>query len=364
MPIGEIYQREIGNRVSQVREAAGISQAELARRITWSPAVLSRIESGERQLSAEELKKVMEAIGTPEALQLSDVLERDWRIISRPPLDHPDQNLLWETERLCRDLTELKNQPEVRHAFERRLAEYVEDLRRTADLLLKREHEIAFIGSKGIGKSTAICKLAGLEIPNADGGPATPVLEAGGGGVTICEVHLRTGPGYGILIEPCSDDKIRADVSDFAEHILSGTTTDVECADDSDEGSQGISQEIERAVRNMAGLKIRREKGPDGKTIRSDEAKELANRATSLREYMVEVLALMTLHRRDRRDIWYDPSVGKPPLAWLKETFEQINNGRHPEFTLPARIEVVVPDRLLETNEVTVRLIDTKGIDR
>jgi transcriptional regulator with XRE-family HTH domain len=364
MPIEEMYQQEIGNRLSQVREAAGISQAELARRITWSPAVLSRVESGERQLSPDELRRVMEAIGTAEALQLSSVLEREWHVIARPPLDHPDQDLLWETEQVCRDLTELKSQPEVRHAFERRLTEYVEDLKGTANLLLKREHEVVFIGSKGVGKSTAICKLTGLEVASSDGGPAIPVLEAGGGGVTICEVHLRSGPQYGLLIEPCSDEKIRADVTDFAEHILKGNTAD---ADDSAEGedlSQGISAEIDRAVRNMAGLKIRREKGPDGKMTRSDEAKELALRAPSVREYVVEVLARMTLHRRDRRDIWYDPSAGKAPLAWLKETFEQVNNGRHPEFTLPARIEVVVPDRLLGTNDLTVRLVDTKGIDR
>lgn len=364
LPFAEIYQKEIGNRLSQVREAAGISQAELARRITWSPAVLSRVESGERQMSDDELSKVIEAIGTPEALQLSRAVERDWRIIPRPPLDHPDQDLLWETEQLCDELIELKSEPQIRHAFERRLTEYVDDLKRTANLLLKRDHEVVFIGSKGIGKSTSICRLTGLEVPTAEGGPATPVLEAGGGGVTVCEVHLRTGPSYGLLIEPCTDEKIRADVTDFAEHILNGTATGT---DDSEEGgnvSQGISQEIERALRNMAGLKIRREKGPDGKTSRTDDAKTLATRISSLREYVVEVLALMKLHRRERRDIWYNPSVGKPPLAWLKETFEQINNGRHPEFTLPARIEVVVPDRLLGTTEVTVRLVDTKGIDR
>ena len=32
----------------QIRDRAGIKQAELARRVTWSQAVLSRIESGER----------------------------------------------------------------------------------------------------------------------------------------------------------------------------------------------------------------------------------------------------------------------------------------------------------------------------
>jgi hypothetical protein len=72
----------------------------------------------------------------------------------------------------------------------------------------------------------------------------------------------------------------------------------------------------------------------------------------------------MELHRRDRRDIWYDPSVGKPPLAWLKDTFEQVNNGRHPDFTLPTRIEVIVPQTLLGTSDLTLRIIDTRGIDR
>jgi transcriptional regulator with XRE-family HTH domain len=45
--------KEVGRRVTQVREVAGIKQVELARRIGWSPAVLSRSESGERQLSLQ-----------------------------------------------------------------------------------------------------------------------------------------------------------------------------------------------------------------------------------------------------------------------------------------------------------------------
>jgi hypothetical protein len=56
-------------------------------------------------------------------------------------------------------------------------------------------------------------------VPGLDGGPALPVLEAGGGGVTVCDVHLSTGRGYGLLIEPCTDEEIRSYVMDFAEHI-------------------------------------------------------------------------------------------------------------------------------------------------
>lgn len=362
--IAEVNQQEVGRRLTQVREAAGMKQAELARRITWSPAVLSRVESGERPLSADELKTVMDAIGTPEALQLSMSLGRDWREIPRPPLDHPDQDLLWEAEQICRDLVELRNHPEVRHAFERRLTEYIDDIKQTANLLLKREHEIAFIGSKGIGKSTAICRVTGLEVPSPDGGPPAPVLEAGGGGVTICDVHLRSGHAYGLLIEPCADDEIRAHVTDFAEHILKGNAAESEEDAGTDDEARGVSQEMERAVRNLAGLKVRREKGPDGKTLRRDEAKDLAAKTISIREYVVDVLARMELHKRDRRDIWYDPSVGKSPLAWLKDTFEQVNNGRHPEFTIPNRIEIIVPQSLLGLSDLSVRLIDTRGIDR
>jgi transcriptional regulator with XRE-family HTH domain len=362
--IAEINQQEVGRRLAQVREAAGIKQADLAKRITWSQAVLSRIESGERSLSGDELTTVAEAIGTPEALQLSKSLGRDWREISRPPLDHPDQDLLWDAELICRELATLRSRPEVRHAFERRLTEYIDDIKHMASLILRRDYDVAFIGSKGIGKSTAICRATGLEVHAADGGAPAPVLEAGGGGVTICDVHLRSGQKHGLSIDQCGDDEIRAHVTDFAEHIMRGSSVEPDEDGGGDDEARGISQEMERAIRNLAGLKVRREKGPDGKTIRRDEAKELAANAISIREFVVDVLTRMELHRRDRRDIWYDPSVGKSPLAWLKETFEQVNNGRHADFSLPNRIEICVPQSLLGTTELFVSLIDTRGIDR
>jgi transcriptional regulator with XRE-family HTH domain len=361
--LADISALELGQHLTQVRERAGVKQAELARKVTWSPAVLSRIESGERLLAPEELTLLLDAIGTPEAAQLSRALRRQWRILPRPSLDHPDQDLLWAAEEVAQQLNSLREQPEVRRAFERRLAEYVDELQHAAGLLLKRDHQVAFIGSIGIGKSTAICRLAGLEVAVPDSPQPAPVLEAGAGGITICEVHLRSGPSYGILIEPRSDGEIRADVTDFAEY-LRGRDLGTDANGSADEESQGISKEVERAIRNLSQLKIKREKGPDGKTTKRDEAKELAKAHTGTRELVVEILARMELHRRDRRDIWHDASTGKQPLEWLKETFEKINNGRHSEFTLPRRIEVVVPYELIDLNDLSVRIIDTKGIDR
>jgi transcriptional regulator with XRE-family HTH domain len=354
---------ELGRYLSQVRERAGMKQAELARKVTWSPAVLSRIEGGERNIAIEELALLLDAIDTPEATMLRQALQRAWQVLPRPALDHPDQDLLWSAEEVAQQLSALRDQPDVRHAFERRLSEYVDELRNSANLLLKRDHQVAFIGSIGIGKSTAICRLVGLEVALPDSPQPAPVLEAGAGGITICEVHLRSGPGFGLLIEPRSDNEIRADVTDFAEYVRAADNSTVD-TEGGEEDSQGISKEVERAIRNLSNLKIRREKGPDGKTIRRDEAKELARSYASTRELVVEILSRMELHRRDRRDVWHDASTGKQPLEWLKETFEKVNNGRHPEFTLPRRIEVVVPHSLINADDLSIRFIDTKGIDR
>lgn len=362
---GTVSQLELGRYLMELREQAGIKQAELARKITWSPAVLARVETGDRQLTADELQMVVAAIGTPEAEQLQELIERKWTIIPRPPLSHPDQDVLWDAEGVATELTTLRAHPDVRNAFERRLTAYLNEIQQTASLLLKRDHQVAFIGSIGIGKSTAICRLTGLEVPGQKGAPPLPVLEAGAGGITVCEVHLRTGPGYGLLIEPSSDDEIRADVTDFAEYLFKGDVAGEVGPQGSEKVSQGISWEIERALRNMSGLNTRREKAENNKFVRRDEAKELAQKQPGVRELVVEILTRMELQKRDCRDIWYDgSSTGQTPLSWLKDTFEKVNNGRHPNFTLPRRIEVVVPVLLLDTPNLAVRLIDTKGIDR
>ena len=214
-----ITPQEIGRRLKQLREMAKLKQAKLAGEIGWSPAVLSRVESGERELSHDELEKVTRVINTPEALRLSTSVSREWLETQRPPLDHRDEQLLWEAEEICRSLVDLRDRSNVLHAFAQRLTEFINGIKRNAARLLKRDHDLAFIGSKGIGKSTAICRVTGLEVTGADTAPAIPVLETGGGGVTICDVHLGTGHGVGLIAEPCSEEEIRAHVADFAKHF-------------------------------------------------------------------------------------------------------------------------------------------------
>jgi hypothetical protein len=142
------------------------------------------------------------------------------------------------------------------------------------------------------------------------------VLETGAGGITICEVHLRRGPGYGLIIEPCTEDEIRHHVTDFANFLLNPAQP-VQSVDDGDDesGSPGISREVERAVRAMTGLRRRRaEKKPDGSVIAAvDEARTLAGAVSDAKALSVEILARMELHKRDRRDIWYSDTVSESP---------------------------------------------------
>ena len=47
----------------------------------------------------------------------------------------------------------------------------------------------------------------------------------------------------------------------------------------------------------------------------------------------------------------------------MQKTAAEINYGRHPEFSLPRRVEITVPMRVLGSEELDVRLIDTRGVD-
>jgi transcriptional regulator with XRE-family HTH domain len=357
----EISALALGVRIAQLREAAGLKQAELARQVTWSQAVLSRVEAGERALGAEELADLLEQIGTPEAQALKDIVVRQWHHLPAPPLDHADQELLWAAEETASALTEQIAAEDIRPAFSKRLEEYLTEIRQNAALLLRRDHGVAFIGAIGIGKSTAICKATALEVVSPEG-QRIPVLETGGGGITLCEVSLKVGPGYGVIVTPRTSEEVRADVADFAELLL-GRTDAAASSDDADENQRAVPRELERAIRNLSNLRPSRSKGVDGKSVRVDPAKNLASELASARELTVEILSRMDLPRRDRREEWFDASSNKSPLEWLKDTFEQINNGRHPDFALPAHVDLVVP-QLMDSGELNISVVDTRGIDR
>ena len=189
-----------------------------------------------------------------------------------------------------------------------------------------------------------------------------PVLETGSGGITICEVDVQQGPDYGVIVS-CAPT-MRYVATYLISRILLNPAQATQSADDETVFS-GISREIGRALRNMTKLRAKRaEKKPDGTIVPAvDEGRVLAEATGDVKTLIVEILSRLEPHKRDRRDVWHSGTDGMPPLEWQQQVFEQINNGRHPEFTLPARIQLVTPNTVLRASPLSVTIIDTQGID-
>ena len=364
--------KELGRELARVRELAGLTQAELAARLSVSQTVVSRTESGERRLENIDFLEFVEAIGTPEARAMEARRSRQWSELARPALGHPDHDLLWTAEVALRDLRALLGQPDIAQAFARRIEGICDEIANAAGELLKRECSLVFIGKVGVGKTSAICHIADLMVSKPGAPRPSPVLDVGAGRTTLCEVRIRTGQPS-IVIEPCTDDEIRAHVADFADKILSATNEGGER--DGAQDDQIMSREVERAIRNMANLRR-----PSGRRTAgapaTDPARELAKQIVTEElgrgrdeqdvplRLQFEILSRMRTDQRQRRDVRWDEGAGVGYIEWLRSEFHRINTGNHPEFTIPRRIQVSVDAPLIPgCGDVDVSVVDTKGID-
>ncbi len=142
--------------MARLRDEAGLKQKEVANKVTWSPAVLSRVEAGERALTFDELDSILQAIGTEKTLNFQQGARRVWRMLPKPPLGHPEEPNLWETEQALQDIEQLLAVPNIKMSSANLLEEFKEGLQEAARLVMSTEHSVAFVGDIGVGKSTAI----------------------------------------------------------------------------------------------------------------------------------------------------------------------------------------------------------------
>src|SRR5260370_17109033 len=103
----------IGKHLTALRESARLKQNELAKKLEWSAAVLSRVESGERPLTDDELEIIIRGIGTDEAFKLKERLNRSCQILPEPPLDDPAADLLSQPHHPQQTIHPLPDQPNV-----------------------------------------------------------------------------------------------------------------------------------------------------------------------------------------------------------------------------------------------------------
>jgi hypothetical protein len=229
---------------------------------------------------------------------------------------------------------------------------YEENLSNCKDYLESPHHSLAFIGSVGVGKTTAICSLLGLYDPEIG-----PLLSTSSGRTTLCEVEIIRAAQPKIQIEPLKKSEVEDYLLEFVGMVemRSGSTSNPE-------GDQlSLSSEFERCLRNMLGLNVKREKGPDKTVVRRDMAKERLEALGSVEAFLDE--SLQNLRLAERTMLEFEPKIGQSPTKWLRETFEAINHGRHPDAPMPKRIVIEWPELKVGDDFLNVRVIDTKGLD-
>lgn len=349
------------------RERSGLKQSEVARRMKVDPSRLSRIESGELSASPEEVARYVSALGSPVGDHVDLYLKRTWKAIQPPSPWHPDFETLWTVEDSLARLEKLERSSGFPEVLKTQVTSLRESLLASARFLLDLDHRVAFIGGVGKGKTTALCLLSGLVVPAKDGFAFENVaLEASGGRTTLCEVDIKTGPAYGIIIEPRSRGEIEELVSDLVESRVPPS--------DSSEThrEKGVSIEIENALRHMAGLAMR--KGKNGQRLDpfleviEKEVADLGGglnkdqRKIILTNIVADFIRAMDLSSRVQLESFYD-GLEADGMKWLQTNFRLINRGRNKQFTLPRLITVLVPKSVLKQEPYELSLLDTKGVD-
>lgn len=351
-----------GAAISRMRVGANVTQAVLAEKSGLDQSRVSRIEKGE-VASSNDIDSVLDALaalGVNEAPKFKEFMSRDWQHIEPPSFWNPERACLEITEDTLTEIGTFLEEEERPWPLRRQIERQRELLLRASSFLVKLNHNIAFIGDMGVGKSTAISFIFDLLVPPslAEKSINRPVLETGAGGTTICEVHIKSGPEFGISLVPMSGAEMRELVADFCAAKWTLHTTEIREAGD----SIGVSREAERAIRNMTGLGRKRETN-EGKIIYHDPVADLAKSSGNEDEFRTRILGLMSLDDRTRRELWYDSSTRKHPMEWVTETFKAVNNGRMKDVPLPKSIDLHIPNFGRSFGELEITVVDTKGVD-
>jgi len=356
--------QHISSTIARLRSEIGATQSVVAQKAGLDQSRVSRIEKGEVAAPAEieQVIDALTALGSKGAHAFKTFVERQWNYVEPPSFWNPQLGYLETAEETLEKVEAFLSNEDHPWPLRRQLERRRDDLLNATSFLSRTNHNVAFIGDIGVGKSTALSFLFDLLVPSSPTAKPTDrvVLENGAGGTTICEVHVKRGPEFGISLLPMGDGELRQLVADLC--AAKWISVQGEQREASSAESIGVSRETERAIRNMSDL-VRRRETVDGKHVYHDPLLDLARSSASEDEFRTRVLDLMQLPYRTQREVWYDSASRKNPMEWLTDTFTKVNNGRLKDVTLPQSIDLFVPDFGRSFGELEITVIDTKGVD-
>ena len=350
------------NAITRLRGALGATQTEVAKKAGVDQSRLSRMEKGE-VVASGDIKRVLGTLaelGSEEAKGFIRFMDLEWRFIEPPSFWNPERASLEIAEETLAKIEGFLGDEEQPWPLRRQLERRKDDLLRASNFLSRLKHNIAFIGDIGVGKSTAISFIFDLLIPASveDRNINRPVLETGAGGTTICEVHIKSGPEFGLSVLPVDEAALTDLVADFCAAKWATAHRK-----DGDRGeTPAVSREVERAIRNMSSL-ARKRTMVGGKPTYHDPIHELMGNCQGEDDFRARVIGNMNLSERTNTEIWYESGTQKQPSEWMRETFRAVNNGRMADVPLPMSIGLIVPDFGKTFGEFEITVVDTKGVD-
>lgn len=364
-----------GSLLARERERLGLSQRQVGDKLGKTQTAISRLETDAAVDSGAAIE-YLRAITS----NLAPVLEQhhgvEWQLASSTvPLDHPDIDILIRAEGAFAALKQIQDRTDAAHFLQSELKLYEGSLRKGFAYLESLEHQLCFVGGVGVGKTTAICTTTGLM--QNDG---QPILDCRGGRTTLCEVTIKHGPAYGVQVDPLSQDDGLLLVDDFCDHLwrIAGDKGDLPISADStdvdNDGSQTLTTEMQRCLRNMSELVIQRNRkqrtthDPALALVRQVQSKKVDPTAamSALKQIILEKIGFK---RRTETEIWIDASDEGTALIEIKKLCSDINHGRDSRFSVPRAVHIILPRPAIprgpegSSTAFKMTVIDTKGID-
>lgn len=349
--------KELGSILTEIRGEADLTQRQVAEGIGGNQTRVSRLESGEGEL--QDALAYLEAVGTERARAFAELLKAQWRHLPRPSLRHPDLEILLEIESGLARVHDFLSDEQVPTVLAAQAELLVGRLEEAGRYLLALNHDVVYAGDTGVGKTTAACLQTGLVVDQSAASDLKGMmLDTGGGRTTLCDVRVETGQRFSLTVEPVSDEEVYKLVTEICRGLHEPPRNEARPVP----AEFRPPEEIERALRNMAGLP-RPARPRKGAAAAPDPAVGLARAYDKLDELVAEFAARLGLWRRNRRVIEFDGADPRAGRQWLKSTFTAINNGKHPDFSLPGSITVTVPFQLVPDEGLAVSVVDTRGVD-